>query len=118
MMIRLRGCTIALTLLLAGCGFFSRSKSQYYSLEPMGPEAAPSAATMSGVPIGIDGVELPPGIDRKEIVVRGTDNRLEVRSAQQWASSLEQMVIHTLAFDLAKRLPVGMVVLPGQAKPA
>jgi hypothetical protein len=28
------------------------------------------------------------------------------------------MVIHTLAFDLANRLPEGMVVLPGQPKPA
>jgi uncharacterized lipoprotein YmbA len=26
------------------------------------------------------------------------------------------MVIHTLAFDLANRLPEGMVILPGQAK--
>jgi hypothetical protein len=28
------------------------------------------------------------------------------------------MVIHTLAFNVARRLPEGMVVLPGQAKPA
>ena len=28
------------------------------------------------------------------------------------------MVIHTLSFDLASRLTEGMVVLPGQAKPA
>jgi uncharacterized lipoprotein YmbA len=28
------------------------------------------------------------------------------------------MVIHTLAFDVANRLPEGMVILPGQAKPA
>jgi uncharacterized lipoprotein YmbA len=27
------------------------------------------------------------------------------------------MVIHTLAFDVANRLPEGMVVLPGQTKP-
>ena len=44
--------------------------------------------------------------------------KFEVRGTHQWASSLEEMVIHTLAFDLAGRLPEGMVVLPGQGKPA
>ncbi len=112
----MRACAIVLCLLLAGCGFFSRAKSQFYSLETI--ETTAARATVGGVPVGIEGIELPPGLDRREIIVRTDDNRFDIRGTHQWASPLEEMVIHTLAFDLANRLPEGMVVLPGQPKPA
>ena len=114
-MIMRRTTLLVVCVLLGGCGFFSRAKSQFYSLETI--DAAAPRATVGGVPVGIDGIELPPGIDRREVVVRGPEHRFEVRGTHQWASPLEEMVIHTLAFDLANRLPEGMVVLPGQAKP-
>jgi len=103
-------------ILIGGCGFFSRSKSTFYSLDRI-PPAAPMAAA-SGLPVAIDALELPPGFDRRDIVVRKADHQLDVRGTEQWSASLEAMVLHTLAFDLASRLPEGMVVLPGQAKPA
>ena len=46
------------------------------------------------------------------------DNQLDVRGTQQWSATLGQLVLHTLAFDLADRLPQGMMILPGAAKPA
>jgi uncharacterized lipoprotein YmbA len=107
---------LILLFLVAGCGIMKRPPNQFYSLDTV-PPAAPVAA-IGGVPIGVDGVELPPGLDQRGIVLRGADHKFEVRGTHQWASSLEEMVIHTLAFDLAGRLPNGMVVLPGQAKPA
>ena len=69
------------------------------------------------MPVGIDALELPPGLDRRGIVLRGADHKVEVRGTNQWTSDLQEMVLHTLAFDLANRLPEGMVVLPGQPKP-
>lgn len=122
-------CALSLTLcvLTAGCGFFSRPSIRYFSLEPIAPaewsgDSEPGAVTTTATvpvePLGVDGIELPPGIDRRGLVVRGEDNGLSVRESDQWASPLEEMVIHTLAFDLAHRLPPGSVVLPGQAKPA
>ena len=105
--------TLGLAVLLAGCSLLSRSQNQFYSLEPLpGP-----VANVFGAPIGIGSVELPPGLDRREIVVRKADHRLEVRGTEQWPASLEPMVRHTLAFDLAGRLPEGMVIFPGTAKP-
>ena len=106
---------LLLTLFLAGCGIFSRTKNTYYSLETTPFEQSVPA---SGAPIAIDGIELPPGLDRREIVVRDQEGKLDVRGNQLWAAPLEDMVIHTLAHNLARRLPQGMVVLPGQAKPA
>jgi len=108
-----RAVFIAL-LLLAGCSFFSRTKNDIYSLDRI-----PGTPTIArGTPIGIESVELPPGLDRREIVVRKADHQLEVRPNELWSAGLQTAVLHTLAFDLASRLPEGMVVLPGQVKPA
>jgi uncharacterized lipoprotein YmbA len=110
-----RSVLLFVTVLLAGCGFFSRPKNQFYSLETVKSDAPVRSVT--GTPVGIDAIELPPGLDRRGIVLHGKDHKIEVRGTHQWTASLEEMVVHTLAFDLANRLPAGMVVLPGQAKP-
>jgi uncharacterized lipoprotein YmbA len=104
-------------LLLAGCSFFSRSQSKFYSLDRVPPATPPSATPVVGVPVAIDAIELPPGADRREVVVRQADHQLQVRSAEQWSASLQPLVLHTLAFDLAARLPEGMVILPGAVRP-
>jgi len=111
-----RTMPLLLPLVLAGCSFFSKSQSTFYSLDRIAPAAA--VANVHGLPIGIDGVELPPGLDRREIVVRKADHQLDIRSNEQWSASLQPLVLHTLAFDLAARLPEGMVILPGEAKPS
>ena len=107
---------LLLPFVLAGCSFFSKSQSTFYSLDRIAPAAA--VANVRGLPIGIDGVELPPGLDRREIVVRKADHQLDISSNEQWSASLQPLVLHTLAFDLAARLPEGMVILPGEAKPS
>ena len=107
---------VVLLILVTGCGFFSRKKNNFFSLEPMAQEEV--ITNLTGLPIGIDVLELPPGLDRREIVVRKADQKLDVRGTDIWAGPLEQMVLHTLAFDLARRLPPGMIILPGQSKPA
>jgi uncharacterized lipoprotein YmbA len=126
-----RTMAVLVSLLFAGCSFFSRTQSRFYSLDRIAQAAAPSPgasrpplpmgegrpqAGVRPLPIGID-VQLPPGADRKEIVVRRADRTLDVRGAEQWSASLQPLVLHTLAFDLAARLPEGMVVLPGEARP-
>lgn len=107
---------VLLTVLsTTSCGFLKRPENRFYSLETID---APAKLPGNGpTPVGLDGIELPPGLDRRGLVLRGADHRFEVRGTHQWASPLEEMVIHTLAFDLANRLPEGKVILPGQAKP-
>ena len=105
---------VAITLLIAGCGMFRRTQNELYSIETIAPSAVAAAA---GLPLAVEAVQLPPDVDRREIAVRGDDHQLEIRGTHLWAGNLEDMVMHTLAFNLANRLPDGMVVLPGQAKP-
>ena len=110
-----RAMALVPVMMLIGCGFFSRSQSRIYSLDRVPPSAPPAA--VRGLPVGLDGIELPPGFDRKEIVVRKANQQLDVRSGEQWDADLEPLVLHTLAFDLASRLPEGMMILPGEVKP-
>ena len=101
---------------LTGCSIFKRPDNQFYSLETISSDSPP--VSLAGPPLAIGGLELPPTLDRRGVVIRGDDHTLEVRGTHQWAAPLETMVLHTLAFNLADRLPEGMMVLPGQAKPA
>src|SRR5207248_3116012 len=104
-----------LLLFAVSCSFFSKTKNTIYTIDRVPPAAAPAA--VRGTPIAINSIELPAGFDRKEVVVRKANNQLDVRGTQQWPASLSDVVLHTLAFDLADRLPPGMMILPGATKP-
>lgn len=110
-----RRAAAVMLVLLAGCSLFSKTKIKTYSIDAV-PAATPAA--IRGIPIGIETLELPPGYDRREIVIRQANQQLEVRGTELWSASLQPLALHALAFDLASRLPAGMVVLPGQPKPA
>lgn len=103
-----------LVLFTAGCGLFRAQQKEYFSLQTVAP---PERSMLGGLPIGVDTFDLPPPIDRREIVVRGESGELELRGTELWGAPLEAMVLHTLAFDLAARVPEGMVILLGQPKP-
>src|SRR5258708_40050374 len=107
----MRRSILIVPLLLAGCGFLSSKPSTFYSLDRIPPQSP--VAVVRGLPLGID-VVLPPGLNRKELVVRQANHQLDVRGREQWTTILQPLVLHTLAFDLAARLPEGMVILPGQ----
>jgi len=105
---------LLLAFLFASCSFFSKTKSTIYTIDRV-PSQVTAART---TPMAINSIELPAGFDRKEIVVRKANNQLDVRGTEQWPATLSDVVLHTLAYDLADRLPAGMMILPGATKPA
>src|SRR5205823_13303961 len=83
---------LPLVLLLTACSFFSKTKSTIYSLD----RVPGTVVNKAGTPIAIGAVELPPGFDRKEVVVRKANSQLDIRQTQQWSATLGQLVTHTL----------------------
>jgi uncharacterized protein len=108
----IRRLALVAALLLAGCSFFSKSKPKLYSLEPV----PGTPVSVRGTPIAIGSLELPPDLDRREVAVRKADQQLDVRPNELWSATLQALTLHALAFDLAGRLPEGMIVLPGAAQ--
>ena len=108
----IRRFALMAALLCAGCSFFSKSKPKLYSIETV----PGTVAAVRGTPIAIGSLELPPDLDRREVAVRKADQQLDVRPSELWSATLQSLVLHALAFDLASRLPEGMIVLPGAAQ--
>lgn len=109
--------TVVMAAAALGCGgLLKRPEIHHYALTPAA--AGATRVQVAGLPLGISVVELPPGLDRQDVVVRTSAERFEVRGHELWAAPLGTVVLHRLAFDLAARLPAGMVILPGQVQPA
>lgn len=96
-------------VLLTGC---QTPDSRLYTLAVI-PPAAPVAAGAgaSGSALALGALELPPLVDRPQIVRRIDPNRVETLEFDRWAEPLADGLRATLAGDLAARLP-GRSVLP------
>lgn len=101
---------------LAGCG--TSPATRFITLDVRSPSSKVTHRAATPSPISVGQVTLPPSLDRPELVRQIGRNRLAVDEFVQWAGPLDVMVRRTLALDLAARLPRGMVILPGQPKPA
>jgi len=98
-------------LLLAGC---QTPDSRLYTLAvipPSAPVALGGGAGASGGTLALGALELPPLVDRPQIVRRIDPNRVETLEFDRWAEPLADGLRATLAGDLAARLP-GRSVLP------
>lgn len=107
---------IFLAAWLGGCA--SSPPTQFIALNTQGPAATHLAAQSAKIaPIAVGHIDLPPDLDRLSLVRRTGSNRLDVNDAVQWGGPLDQLIKHTLAFDLAARLPPGRLILPQEPRP-
>lgn len=98
----MRGVMLAALLGLAGC---QTPDSRLYTLSVVPGETGAAGALALGT------LELPPLVDRPQIVRRIDANRVEALEFDRWAEPLVDGLRATLAADLAARLP-GRSVLP------
>lgn len=98
-------------LLLAGCG--SSPPTHYFSLKAVPPEGGAPAARFKGPPIQVRDIQLPPTLDRLEMVVSGPGPQVNVLGSDRWAAPLKELVRQTLTQDLRDRLGEKAVLPPG-----
>ncbi len=103
----------ALLLLLPACA--SSPKTQFFALEPVPPSE--HAAQLSGTPVAVTALRLPPTLDRLQIVRRGQGNALDVSETDRWAAPLDEMARRVLIQDLELRAKPGVVVQPDMPQP-
>jgi hypothetical protein len=113
----MRGCwrqrlALALMLmavtLLQGCA--ATPETKLYLLSALEPEA-PAAGGDRPMVIGLGPVTLPDYLDRPQIVLRVSENRLAAAEFHRWAEPLTANVVRVLAENLAARFAAGRILL-------
>lgn len=104
---------LCLTAASGGCG--TSPPTKFITLNAMPPRS--QVRPYAGPPVIVGRVKLPPTLDRLALVRRLKGDRLSINSRVWWAAPLDRLVRHTLAVDLANRLPAGAVIIPGEVKP-
>jgi uncharacterized lipoprotein YmbA len=107
-------------LLLSACA--SSTPTRYFALEAVAPSSAargdaPAPMAYDGPPIEVRSVQIPPTLDRLEMVREVAPGELDVRDFDHWAAPLGRMSRQALTEDLASRLPPDRLVFPGAAGP-
>ncbi len=105
---------IACVLALCGCAM--SPSTQMFTLDPIAASSA-IGATYVGAPIKVDVVQIPPSLNRPELVRQLGPDRLKVEDFAHWSAPLGQLARTALSQDLAARLPAGCVVYPDASSP-
>jgi uncharacterized lipoprotein YmbA len=101
----------AAALLLAGC--LGTPKDNLYTLNPVIEATAPVPITHYTVEIAA--VTIPDLVDRPQIVLRDTDNKVSMLEQQRWASSLSSQLPQVIADNIGQLLPDARVKATGEA---
>jgi uncharacterized lipoprotein YmbA len=89
------------SVFLAGCG--QTETSRLYTLSPTA-DVSVRASTNEQLSVGIGPVTLPQYLDRPQIVVRLSPNKLELSEFDRWAEPLSHTVPRILAANLSSLL--------------
>jgi uncharacterized lipoprotein YmbA len=104
---------VLLAAAMAGCG--SSPKRNFYTLQASPPQSTRSILADPSQPsLAVGPVTLPEVVDRAQIVVRTSDNRLDISDQNRWAEPLQGEIASVLAADLARELGLTQVAVQGQ----
>ena len=107
------GATLVLlfasSALLAGC---ASAPTRFFTLDAVAP-VRPAAAAYAGPPVKVLAVNIPPALDREELVSEAAPGEVKVHDLEHWEAPLGLIARQVLIQDLAGRLPAGAVLGPG-----
>jgi uncharacterized lipoprotein YmbA len=104
----MRKCVIALSMTLAACS--SSPKANFYVLAAIAPEAP---VTPAGPVARLEAVHIPTVLERRQIVITMGATTVSIREQDRWAAPLQDLVRNALTRDLAMRMGVQVLDLPG-----
>lgn len=98
----MRRTLLVAAILASGCLGPRSDPSSFFLLSPT---AVPTDAAAVPVVIGLGPIGIPGYLDRPQIVVRVSENEIDVTESDRWGEPLVENVMHTLRADLARLLP-------------
>jgi uncharacterized lipoprotein YmbA len=111
-----RGVAFAVSLggaaVLVACG--TSPPTRFFTLDAAPPATAPASA-YAGAPLRVVAVNIPPALDRVELVSEIGAGEMKVHDFERWEAPLGLTARQVLTQDLATRLPAGKVLGPGVA---
>ncbi len=97
---------LAAVVALAGCAAGVSRPNHYYVLPSLADlPGKPASARADGLSLGVLEIDLPAYLDRPQLVVRDSAERIELREFARWAGALKSDIQRVLAQDLAVLLP-------------
>lgn len=96
---------LAAAALLAACG--TSASPGFYRLSPTAPEPAASGASYS---VALEPVTVPDVVDRPQMVLHVTENKVEIREFERWAEPLKANLGRVVADNLSRELGQKLIV--------
>ena len=93
---------------LASC---ASAPTRFFTLDAVAP-SQPAGAAYAGPPVKVLAVNIPPALDREELVSETAPGEVKVHDLEHWEAPLGLTARQVLIQDLAGRLPAGSVLGP------
>jgi len=94
-------CLIICVFFLAACG---NPYPEFYTLTPEGP--SPSGGSLG---IGVGPIILAEYVDRENLVIQTSPNKMEVAKYHLWAGDLDNSIARVVSINLGRRMKTGNV---------
>ena len=102
------GLLLASGAMLAAC---ASAPTRFFTVDPVAP-SQPSASVHGGPAVKVLAVNIPPALDREELVSETAPGEVKVHDLEHWEAPLGLTARQALTQDLAARLPAGAVLGP------
>ena len=110
---------VSAALLLGACA--GSPATRYFTLSAVAPPTDASHSTPSvayrGPPVEVRSVQIPPSMDRLEMVRELSPGQLDILDFDHWAAPLGRLARQAITEDLTQRLPKDKVAIPGASWP-
>ncbi len=111
------GMALLLPLVVGGGCLSGSPPVHYFLLTPMASSATPStpAAAKAGVDqplIVVDPVEIPPYLNRSQMVTRSSENHLQLAQYEQWGDTLRENISRVVLENLSTLLGTNRLSFP------